>query len=490
MDYYVSQYLNVYPSHRGTSLLFHGVTGSIDEVRKDIGIKLKSMQREKVITNSELSRLGLKKSHFDFLKERGHLTDLKPSEEHAFFCKYAEELHEHVRVKAQKRGYLMLVPSYYCNLACPYCFQNTFRNEGNAEVVQTMSPKTVDAIFQSGIHELFPELDDYSKIQITLYGGEPFLERNRPALERIIRYTQKYRIEVSAISNASQLETFLPLFGKERGKVSRVQISFDGDKLRHDQTRITHYGGGTFDKIVSNIQILLAQGTNISVRVNTHEENAPYLPLLIDCLRENGIADHPLVDIHGAAVHDHLDEKHPVPIFTRTKLSKQIEAQKVPVKSPLEFVMDSLEGLFDKSKAKRPMKTNFCMQNKPQSYLIDHLHDIYGCYEEAGKSHLKIGEMNDKGNVEFNNRYQVYQSRHVGKYDPCSRCPVALTCGGGCPVAARGPSAEAHGVFQQYCDSHKELVAKGIQKLFRKHLEASENEVQNVSSGEVSHGRV
>lgn len=486
MDYYVSQYLNIYPSHRGNSILFHGISGAIDEIDREIGKHLKIFQRKMLPIDKILETNGLKYQEISFLYQRGHLTQLSPSEEHKYFCNYVEKLHAKKMAKALSRGSLMIVPSYHCNLACPYCFQNSFRIKKDDSVTKVMTKETVDTIFKKTIYALFPHVKDIKTISIKLYGGEPFVERNRSALECIIRYTSSYQMNVSAISNASDLGKFINFFGSKTGLVNFVQISFDGDKLYHDKTRITHYGKGTFDDIIKNIHLLLKQGTRLSLRVNTQKENAPSLPFLVTRLKDEKIIGNKLVGIYGAAIHNHFNEYNSQPLFTKTVLSKVIQNNKIEIQSPLEFTKKDLKGLFQPKNVSRPMKTNFCMQNTPQSFLIDHLYEIYGCYEEAGKRHLKIGEFDDNGRVSFNERYRICQRRHVGSYEPCSKCSVALTCGGGCPIAARGTDTSAVGIFKAYCDSHRELVAKSMQGLFQEFIEPKQPNaiVQKTSSVE------
>src|SRR3989338_3843301 len=206
--YYASIYLNVYPSHRKTSLLFHGVTGAIDEVDKELGAWLKKRQHKLEPLDETFD-----KEVIQFLVQRGHVTKLGPKEEWENFKKYVEQLHKENLKSYQKSGFLMLVPSYHCNLACSYCYQNPMRASEGGDAVEVMTKETVDRIFSTVLKQLYPGVERYSQIDVNLYGGEPFLERNRPALEQIFKYTGMHQMSVSAISNASSLECFLDYFG-------------------------------------------------------------------------------------------------------------------------------------------------------------------------------------------------------------------------------------------------------------------------------------
>lgn len=458
---YASRYLNVYPSKQGTTILFHGVTGAIDEVDQALGVWLKKAQREGTILDQCYGD-----DTVAFLAQRGHVTSLPPEEELRQFKSYVEQLHAKICQDRKQSGSLMLVPSYYCNLACFYCYQNPMRAAEGQSAAQVMTAEMVDVIFARVLPMLYPEVPRLSRISVNLYGGEPFLDRNRAALERIFDYTQQHQMDVSAISNATTLHAFLPYFGNAHGLVRSLQISFDGHKLAHDQSRITHYGDGTFDQIIDNIHRLLDQGVRINLRTNTTKANVDSLQLLWNHLQEEEITTHPNVTMYAAAVHNHFEQTDPEPLFSPATLTRHMEKRQLPMSSPLDKKVSRLTGVFDAESGIPLNRTNFCMQNMPNAFLIDQRRDIYSCYEEAGNRHLRVGYFAEAGEITMLERYQLYQSRHIGMIDPCSKCSVALTCGGGCPVAARGKNWTTGTIFTNHCDSHRELVAMAMQKIF------------------------
>ncbi len=242
MAFYASQYTNIYPSHRGNSLLFHGIKGTIDEVDKKLGVILNKAKRSKEPINNLLDQATI-----DYLKDRGHVTPLDSEQEWVEAQKIIQKIDGAVNENAKKSGTLMLVPSYDCNLACPYCYQCQIRSKLDSKSSQIMTPETVDLIFGKAFKNLFPAVERHSQVDVTLYGGEPFLQKHHPSLERIIHYTLLHQMKVMAISNATTLHSILPIFGRRRGLVNWLQISFDGDKEFHDKSRVTRSGTGTFD---------------------------------------------------------------------------------------------------------------------------------------------------------------------------------------------------------------------------------------------------
>ncbi|MBI4237625.1 MAG: radical SAM protein [Deltaproteobacteria bacterium] len=466
MPHYASQYLNIYPSHRGSSILFHGVTGAIDDVDAAMGHWLKQAQRQQHPLDDRYATAII-----NFLVQRGHVTTLSPEAEWESFTTYVSKLHAQICEERQTSGFLMLVASYYCNLACAYCYQNPMRAAEGQGAAAVMTREQVERIFTRVLPQLYPRVPRMSQVSVNLYGGEPFLERNYPALKRVLAYTQDYQMSVSAISNATTLDHCLPFFGVRCGLVNSLQISFDGSKLHHDQSRITHYGAGTFDLIIANIHRLLDRGVQINLRTNTNKQTVDTLKLLWDDLEREEIIGHPNVSIYAAAIHNHFNQADPKPLFSPATLTRRMEQMAIPMRTPLQRKMSRVAGIFDAESGVPLHRTNFCMQNMPNAFLLDHRGDIYSCYEEAGNRHLRVGTFDGAGTVAMADRYATYQSRHVGKYEPCARCSVALTCGGGCAAAARGTNWTTGTIFTNHCDAHRELVAMSIQRIFEQRVE-------------------
>jgi uncharacterized protein len=85
----------------------------------------------------------------EMLKGRGYLTEMTTPEELHYVERLAGFLHRK-KVASTPPGF-MFVPSYECNLRCPYCFETDTRRElGKLKVLQNvMTPQMVDAAFKS-----------------------------------------------------------------------------------------------------------------------------------------------------------------------------------------------------------------------------------------------------------------------------------------------------------------------------------------------------
>lgn len=472
--YFVSNYLNIYPSNRETHILMHGVTGAIDEVSNEMGLMLSRRRRKQ----QSMEESECDAPDFEWLHSRGYLTALSYEAEVDAFVEYVNKLHQKSRASVSA-GFVMLAVSYACNLRCPYCYQNELRDKKGPSL-RSMSPDFVDTLFTKTIPALYGSAAN--RLQISLYGGEPFTPENVPAIEQALYYAQLRGHDVSAISNGTRVNEFPNLFGEEHGKVNNVQISLDGIPEIHDKSRIPISGEKTFDTIVENIHWLSAKGVNIALRINVTWESLGTLKELENILDERGVSNLRNVSVYCNAVHEaHTKTETDVfpEIFSQWKLANEMEKKGVSsMASPYDKTCGIMRNLFDDRGNIFLNKTMFCMENRPYSLLFDPYGDVYGCYEEAGYTNKRIGVVTNEGLVDFvDNRYDTYQSRNVASHEPCRSCSVALTCGGGCPLQAEIANGT---IFSNHCDSQKELVAKSIIAFVEK--KTNERELQGIDS--------
>lgn len=175
------------------------------------------------------------------------------------------------------------MPTYDCNFRCPYCFEQHRLKNGEAWLANAMSDETMDAIFAA--------LDDY-KAQgyalgdCTLYGGEPFLEKNREVARRIAENCKARGMKMDVITNGYELESFLDFI--EEYKIYQLQVTVDGTAEINDCRRLHKDRLPTYDRILKNVELALQRGVTISLRVNVGRENLHGMGALINDLKARG----------------------------------------------------------------------------------------------------------------------------------------------------------------------------------------------------------
>ena len=278
------------PNH---SLLVHGYTGAIDRVNKEVARMIKSRV---VISEEMFDQLPCSEETVHTLMKRGYLTSRSPVEEREYVHSMANFLHH-----TSSRGaasFLFLV-AYDCNFRCPYCFENDISDHGKGWSKQVFTKEMVDRAYEA-MCEIQPNKTMHSK-NITLYGGEPLLAKNKDIVQYIVDEGLKRGYIFSAITNGYDLHHFMDLLGPK--KIRRLQITLDGEEENHNRKRPHYLAGDSFDVIMKNVALALSLDVQISMRINTDYDNVDILPKLFDLFKDKGFTEYPKFSAYSALVH-------------------------------------------------------------------------------------------------------------------------------------------------------------------------------------------
>lgn len=137
---------------------------------------------------------------------------------------------------------IALVPSMACNFACPYCFEEPYRDTGVNPVYFTTLKKYAEKNFKF-----------YKHIDINMFGGEPllFFDDMLDYLEYISELSKKYDFyyTCSIITNGSLLTPKI-MEALKKHKCNSIQITLDGCRRTHDSTRKFKDGRASFDHLI------------------------------------------------------------------------------------------------------------------------------------------------------------------------------------------------------------------------------------------------
>lgn len=443
----VSSYLNHIDIGDGTSLLYNGSTLTIDLVPTEYATLLSR--------GDDLSFLSPEEK--EHLLKRGHLTVLTPKRELEEFRKTAGFILEQRTKLAResKSGSLCFVLSYDCNLSCSYCFQKSLVGKMKTP---SMSGEFIDNFFSDYFPQLFPQVPD--DLLINLFGGEPLLPNNRDAITRILAYAKEHPFaRVTASTNATTLAGMADLIGREKGKISNIHVTLDGDRELHDKNRIPTSGKPTFDTMIAAVRQLIQMEVPISMRIHIHPERLDSARKLMAYLEEEHLLGHPLVSAYFSPINTFSSEKvspADAAIFNQTFQQVAMKTNYPP--SNLNFINNFLKM---QNKKLLP-KVRYCAAGSDSFFIIDPLGDIYGCYEEAGHKDRRIGSLN-AGQVKLFALKEKYTRRHLLNLPECIRCSAALYCGGGCPSEAR---LQKGSMFKSYCHQNREFIAQTLKAFF------------------------
>jgi len=300
---------------------------------------------------------------------------------------------------------LTIAPTRACNFNCPYCYE---KDRANKKMTEKAQNSVIDFVKRQ---------EAINNLHIAWYGGEPTLALKE--IQYMSAEFQKIQENYSAmmVTNGFLLDRMLDYF--DELKINRLQITLDGIKETHDKSRYLLNGKGTFDKILTNIELFLSKHkVGISVRMNIDRNNSKnYVPLLKLLKERFGNK----VSLYPAFVHDYgggcrADSCYQDGFQKALFLKKLFEEE--GIYSPELYPFRASKG---------------CMMQIMNSFVVGPEGELYKCWHHLGMKEKIVGsllhpnvitnigllanEMID-GDVMFDNE--------------CKNCVLFPSCNGGC----------------------------------------------------------
>ncbi|MFE9933586.1 radical SAM protein [Streptomyces sp. NPDC005533] len=149
---------------------------------------------------------------------------------------------------------LTVLTTTTCNLGCGYCFQNTALdptggNRPSRIGRQRLDSETIDRIIKFTAERM--ACADLRKLDVLLFGGEPLL--NPQGCLTVLDRARSIGMRAASIATNGVLLTPEMAQDLNTAGLTSAQVTFDGNRELHDQIRVTHAGGATFDNIVNNV---------------------------------------------------------------------------------------------------------------------------------------------------------------------------------------------------------------------------------------------
>lgn len=448
-----SYYLNTVEIGQGKALLYNGFTLCMDVVPVEVADRLVSSAKEEDFS-------FLIPAEREHLIQRGHLTTLSVPTEQEALRKLALALaqrDDELKKQPFSGKMITFVLTYRCNLSCAYCYQNEIRKTTS---LSSMDDVFVDEFFSTYLDKLVPQTPK-RHLSFLLYGGEPLLSENRPAIERILRYAQKEGITVSTVTNSVLLPQMLDLIGPEKGKINNVQVTLDGGRMFHDRQRFSRSGGPTFEQTIQAVRQLMKVGANALIRIHLHPDRFESAKELVTYLQWEKILGHERVkvyfwsaeDFHRRALAPGEDE-----LFSRLFQDVALGQNSLPT---AHFAF--LEQILEMESARHlPVMKHCSICVTGLHWVVDALGDLYECIDDAGRRDRRIASLAD-GKINTFSRSQAYEKPHLCDKPECLKCSLALFCGGGCVNRFR---AQNNSQPEMFCLQIKEFIELTLRSYF------------------------
>ncbi len=325
-----------------------------------------------------------------------------------------------------------ILTTYYCNFACPYCFEGKekekkyLKKEKAEEIIQWLKNKAM---------EVNPE-----EVEIVFFGGEPLL--NIPMVEFIAEELHKWlsttpwHFEFSIITNGALVSEALVDRLNPLGLKS-IRITLDGDKEFHDQYRPFLSGKGTFDLIMRNIKAV-AHKTRVVLAGNFNTSNYESIYTLLDYFEAEGLKEK-IAMIDFKPITETREQVSSNSITASSYSCDPGHAQKM-----VDLKKELIRRGFNTAKALNG--GGIChFKAADHQVIIDTDGLIFKCPAMVGQASKSVGTVAD---TQLSDRYKEFMSFDLVEWKgKCQDCRYLPFCAGGCNYPAELQTGSYKNIF-------------------------------------------
>ncbi|HSW61750.1 MAG TPA: SPASM domain-containing protein [Dissulfurispiraceae bacterium] len=331
---------------------------------------------------------------------------------------------------------LVLLPSYACNMRCPYCFEAGMnRSTDRIEVTEI-------SLMRNQVNELIYRYQP-KVVTFTMMGGEPLAEPNKEWFRVFFRGCPQMPVSHDIMCITNGLDTASLVDAVEEFNISSAQVTLDGVERIHNRRRVPiSHGVNSFQAVVESVDFLISANRRIELRVNVDFENIPYLKELNDFVLGKGWNHSGCFSAYLYPITDAGCGGGRVP---EMNLLRAVLKELRPVK-PLIFKLD-FHGMdyINRSLAGRMFipRDSFCGASKNQ-FVFGPFGNISTCWWGSAEDAFQVGKRGGNGYRLEESWLAKWRNRNVNEMDTCLSCAYKYVCGGGCAYKANQTSGDIH----------------------------------------------
>lgn len=316
---------------------------------------------------------------------------------------------------------LVIAPTLRCNFGCEYCYVDLNANK--------MSPDDREKVGKFFHRKLPPG----TLANVCWTGGDPSLAMDvvEDLSQRFLRSCEEKEAHYTAhlITNGYLLDEKM-MGHLRRSSIHRLQISLDGNREFHNQTRKLVNGKPTYDTILDNTARAVEE-FKIALRINVDINNHHTIPEVLEDLAARGLSSNPNVQIYYARVDDVNEQSH---AYHENCLTPERYAK---IENGLmQRAVDM--GFYYAGRAFSTPVKSFCGANSNSYFVIDSKANLLKCYHDLGSAdELGIGRIGDDGEEIVTNPYNLFKWLDWDPFEieECRSCKLLPVCMGGCSHA-------------------------------------------------------
>lgn len=306
---------------------------------------------------------------------------------------------------------LIINPTMDCNFKCWYCYENHIAGS-------KMSPETLRSVLLM-ISDIIVSQMKLETFDLSFFGGEPLLyydEIVRPIID-YCRSECKYRgvrLLISFTSNGYLINDSIIAHLTEQDEPKSFQITLDGNRERHDNTRFPKRGKGSYDIILANVKHLIDYGIEVILRINYTASNIMSVKEILKDIDTIKIENRKLLTIS----------------FHRVWQDYQIQdLSDSVVTDTIDFFREKFSNIGDKFSMNN--LRNPCYADMVNEAVINFDGNVFKCTARDFSTENRCGVLGNDGRIiwdrSIESRRAIKLSRAV-----CRTCRLLPLCGGGC----------------------------------------------------------
>lgn len=330
---------------------------------------------------------------------------------------------------------IIINPTLDCNLLCWYCYETHGRG--------TMMPKEIMESVKKLISNKLSE-KSLSHLRVSFFGGEPIIGWNDiviPILEFATESCIKHsvRLSVTFTTNGILLdkEKFDKLIALGLNDTS-FQITFDGNRTIHNNSRVGDNKKPTYDRILKNVIIGASKGFLMNLRFNFTPDN---LASFIDVLTD--------LDDLTAECKKQIN----------CNFQKIWQAEDRDTSCQVINMIDLFQDAGIRASCDVPYSRHLCYADRQNQITINYNGDLFKCTAREFDPKTREGVLLPDGSIELNRRYtERMELKYSNKQ--CCRCPILPICNGQCSQSKlENPNVES--CIMGYDDDMRQRIIKG-----------------------------
>lgn len=306
---------------------------------------------------------------------------------------------------------LTINPTLDCNLRCWYCYET----HGKGTM---MSPEVIKSLKRLINNKL--SNSNLKQFNISFFGGEPLLGWDKVVMP-ILRFGADRCAEYGVTLNSNFTTNGVLLTESRLNDLYNIglghtafQISIDGNKTLHDNSRVNAAKQPTYDKIMSNVFIAAAKGFKVILRFN-------YTPDTLDTFTDV------LADLEGLPIESRKNIVCSFHQIWQTIGGNQANQTRNYTDRVVNFFRES--GF--KTNSDRTYYRYVCYGDRTNHAVVNYNGDLYKCTAREFTPSAREGVLTHNGDLEWNSRFT---NRMGVKYKStiCRECALMPICNGGC----------------------------------------------------------